>query len=76
MASTRIVTSDDADTTPGSAESAAETDAPRRLSHPRGLSDNVFRIGAHGGGVLVLAIMTLVGLFLAVRGAEAIAAAG
>jgi phosphate transport system permease protein len=36
----------------------------------------VFRWGAHGGGVLVLAIMTLVGIFLAIRGAEAIGAAG
>ncbi|CAH0218742.1 phosphate ABC transporter permease subunit PstC [Microbacterium sp. Bi128] len=76
MASTRIVTSDEADTTPASTDAVAEADAPRKLSHPRGLSDNVFRVGAHGGGVLVLAIMTLVGMFLAVRGAQAIAVAG
>ncbi|GEP67793.1 phosphate transport system permease protein [Cellulomonas soli] len=49
---------------------------PRQITAVRGLQDTVFRIGAHGGGVLVLAIMTLVGLFLAVRGAEAIGAAG
>ncbi|GAA3819101.1 phosphate ABC transporter permease subunit PstC [Cellulomonas soli] len=51
-------------------------DVPRQITAVRGLQDTVFRIGAHGGGVLVLAIMTLVGLFLAVRGAEAIGAAG
>ncbi|WP_255596182.1 phosphate ABC transporter permease subunit PstC [Cellulomonas sp. C5510] len=49
---------------------------PRTLRARRGTSDRVFTIGAHGGGVLVLAIMTLVGLFLAIRGAEAIGAAG
>jgi phosphate transport system permease protein len=49
---------------------------PRSLKARRGTSDRVFTIGAHGGGVLVLAIMTLVGLFLAIRGAEAIGAAG
>jgi phosphate transport system permease protein len=36
----------------------------------------VFRFGAHGTGVLVLAIMTLVGMFLAIRGAQAISVAG
>ncbi|WP_375385421.1 phosphate ABC transporter permease subunit PstC [uncultured Microbacterium sp.] len=51
-------------------------DSPRHLTHPRGTADNVFRFGAHGGGVIVLAIMTLVGVFLAVRGAQAIAVAG
>jgi phosphate transport system permease protein len=51
-------------------------DRPRRLARPRSTSDNLFRVGAHGGGVIVLAIMTLVGLFLALRGAEAIVSAG
>lgn len=51
-------------------------ETPRRLTTARGAADNVFRAGAHGGGVLVLAIMTLVGLFLAIRGAQAIRAAG
>lgn len=55
---------------------AADTDQPRSLKARRSLSDGFFRFGAHGGGVIVLAIMTLVGVFLAVRGAEAIAAAG
>lgn len=53
-----------------------DAQAPRKLTTVRGLGDNVFRVGAHGGGVLVLAIMTLVGLFLAIRGAEAIGSAG
>ncbi|AWB95424.1 phosphate ABC transporter permease subunit PstC [Agromyces badenianii] len=52
------------------------TDQPRSLKAVRGLSDNLFRITAHGGGVLVLALMTLVGLFLLIRGAEAIGSAG
>ena len=55
---------------------AADTDRPRSLKARRSLSDGFFRFGAHGGGVLVLAIMTLVGLFLAIRGAEAIQATG
>lgn len=42
----------------------------------RGFGDNLFRIGAHGGGVVVLAIMTLVGLFLLLQGFQAIDAAG
>ncbi|SDO49597.1 phosphate transport system permease protein [Cryobacterium flavum] len=56
--------------------SRRQDDSPRQLSTVRGPSDTVFRVAAHGGGVLVLSIMTLVGLFLAVRGAEAIASAG
>ncbi len=54
----------------------ADADQPRSLTSRRGTSDNLFRFGAHGGGVLVLAIMTLVGLFLAIRGAEAIQVTG
>lgn len=54
----------------------ADGDRPRALGSARGASDNLFRWGTHGGGVIVLAIMTLVGVFLAVRGAEAIGAAG
>jgi phosphate transport system permease protein len=59
-----------------SARKPADLDRPRSLPKVRGLADNVFRVGAHGGGIIVLAIMTLVGVFLAVRGAQAIAAAG
>ncbi|MFC6357159.1 phosphate ABC transporter permease subunit PstC [Luethyella okanaganae] len=60
----------------GRAGAAAGGDVPRMLSSARGTADNLFRVTTHGGGVVVLAIMTLVGLFLAVRGAEAISAAG
>ncbi|WP_243844456.1 phosphate ABC transporter permease subunit PstC [Salinibacterium sp. ZJ454] len=55
---------------------AARVDPRRALVSRRGFGDNVFRIGSHGGGVLVLLIMTLVGLFLLIRGFEAIDAAG
>lgn len=51
-------------------------DRPRSLKSKPSASDSLFRWGTHGGGVIVLAIMTLVGLFLAVRGAQAIASAG
>ena len=51
-------------------------DAPRPLLGARGPSDRVFKVGAHGGGVLVLAIMSLVGVFLLVRGWDAIGVAG
>jgi phosphate transport system permease protein len=50
--------------------------AKRPLAGRRGTGDRVFRFGAHGGGVIVLAIMTLVGMFLLVRGFEAIQTAG
>jgi phosphate transport system permease protein len=53
-----------------------DADRPRPLKSKRSLSDGFFRFGAHGGGVVVLAIMTLVGLFLAIRGAQAIVSAG
>ncbi|MDR1293920.1 MAG: phosphate ABC transporter permease subunit PstC [Bifidobacteriaceae bacterium] len=56
--------------------SVASADTPRPVSPGRSRGDQAFRIGAHGGGVTVLAIMTLVGLFLAIRGAEAIDTAG
>ena len=55
---------------------AGSPDSPRALRSRRGAADNVFRIGAHSSGVVVLAIMTLVGLFLGIRGAQAIASAG
>ncbi|MDR0626087.1 MAG: phosphate ABC transporter permease subunit PstC [Bifidobacteriaceae bacterium] len=49
---------------------------PRRLKGGIGAADRIFRYGAHGSGLVVLVLMTLVGLFLAIRGAEAIRAAG
>ena len=53
-----------------------EPDWPRRTQVTRGLSDQLFRVVTHGAGVAVLALMTLVGLFLALRGSEAIGVAG
>lgn len=49
---------------------------PRKISRREGSEDNVFRVVSYGAGILVLAIMTLVGLFLAIRGSEAISVAG
>ncbi|PZQ89826.1 MAG: phosphate ABC transporter permease subunit PstC [Leifsonia xyli] len=54
----------------------ARVDDRRAFSVSRGLGDNLFRVGAHGGGVVVLLIMTLVGLFLLVQGFQAIEVAG
>ncbi|WP_292717253.1 phosphate ABC transporter permease subunit PstC [Microbacterium sp. 13-71-7] len=54
----------------------ARVDPRRPLSTRRGWQDNLFRLGSHGGGVVVLAIMTLVGLFLLIRGFGAIEKAG
>ncbi|GGH51138.1 phosphate ABC transporter permease subunit PstC [Microbacterium album] len=48
----------------------------RALTSRSGVGDNVFRVASHGGGVLVLTMMVLVGLFLLLRGFEAIDAAG
>jgi len=50
-------------------------DAPRRLTTVRDRADLVFRGVARGGGVIVLSIMLLVGLFLAFRAAEALGVA-
>jgi phosphate transport system permease protein len=61
---------------PSSSAPEQPVDRPRPLRSARGLSDRLFGLAAHGGGVLVLLIMTLVGLFLAIRGAEAIGEAG
>ncbi|PZE98876.1 phosphate ABC transporter permease subunit PstC [Curtobacterium sp. MCLR17_040] len=52
------------------------TDSPRLLTVVRDPSDVRFRNIARAGGVTVLAIMLLVGLFLAVRAAEALRVAG
>jgi phosphate transport system permease protein len=51
-------------------------DVPRRVRVRRGPSDVSFRVLTHTGGVAVLALMSLVGLFLGIRGSEAIVAAG
>lgn len=52
------------------------TDSPRLLTVVRDPSDVRFRNIARAGGVTVLAIMLLVGLFLAVRASEALRVAG
>jgi phosphate transport system permease protein len=54
----------------------ALVDPTRPLVSRRGWQDNTFRIAAHSGGTLVLLIMTLVGVFLLYRGAQAIDVAG
>ncbi|MFF2526665.1 phosphate ABC transporter permease subunit PstC [Streptomyces liangshanensis] len=49
-------------------------DVPRRLDAARGLGDRVFRWQLTAAGVVVLAIMAAVGLFLMVRAAQALRA--
>jgi phosphate transport system permease protein len=51
-------------------------DSPRSLSNKVDRPDAVFRWVARSGGSLVLIVMTLVGLFLLVRGSEALQVAG
>ncbi|MGC5166147.1 phosphate ABC transporter permease subunit PstC [Luteimicrobium sp. DT211] len=51
-------------------------DVPRRLGTRRAPSDRVFRGAVRGGGVLVLAIMSCVGIFLLVRAWQALRVAG
>lgn len=51
-------------------------DSPRRVVTVAGLDDRLFRGIARAGGVTVLALMLLVGGFLALRAAEALAVAG
>lgn len=52
------------------------TDRPRRLTILRDTPDVRFRVIARAGGVAVLAIMLLVGAFLAIRATEALSVAG
>lgn len=51
-------------------------DKPRKLTVVRDLPDRIFKAVATGGGVTVLLIMLLVGLFLALRASDAISASG
>lgn len=60
--------------TPGIAD--GPPDEPISVIVNRGRSDRLFRLIALVGGVLVLLIMGMVGLFLAVRGASALGLAG
>lgn len=49
---------------------------PRRLTEHLGFGDRVFRRGALGAGLVVLAIMAAVGLFLGAEAVEALRATG
>lgn len=49
-----------------------DTDVPREISHTPHGSDRTFRAVSRTSGVIVLAIMGLVGIFLALRAAEAL----
>ncbi|MFF8376147.1 phosphate ABC transporter permease subunit PstC [Streptomyces sp. NPDC015661] len=54
----------------------ADTEVPRDRTASKDPADRVFRIGARGAGAVVLVTMTLVGVFLAVRAAQALGGAG
>ena len=56
--------------------SEGPTDSPRTLSTKVDRPDAAFRWVARSGGTIVVTVMTLVGLFLLIRGFEAIQAAG
>jgi phosphate transport system permease protein len=60
--------------TPGPA--ATVQDEPRELVETVGLSDRIFRGISRGSGIVVLAIMSMVGIFLALRAWEALSEAG
>jgi phosphate transport system permease protein len=60
--------------TPGPAPTVQ--DEPREVVETVGRSDRIFRGIARGSGITVLAIMSMVGLFLAIRAAEAVSEAG
>jgi phosphate transport system permease protein len=58
------------------ASTEAAADVPRRLRADSGLADWLFRSTLRGGGLIVLAIMCLVGGFLAFRAWDALGEAG
>lgn len=58
------------------AETAAASDRPRSLATRGDVPDAVFRWIARSGGAIVVTVMTLVGVFLFVRGFEALQVAG
>ncbi|PRY67939.1 phosphate ABC transporter membrane protein 1 (PhoT family) [Glaciihabitans tibetensis] len=58
------------------AKPAADTEKRRNPATARGWQDVLFRSLARSAGAVVLGIMGLVGLFLVVRGSEAIGSAG
>jgi phosphate transport system permease protein len=54
----------------------ADSDVPMAITINRGRQDNVFRTLAITAGIVVLVIMGMVGVFLALRGAQALGVAG
>lgn len=60
----------------GSAGAESERPVPRRLSAARGLGDRMFRVQLTAAGVVVLAIMAAVGLFLLLRAGQALRTRG
>ena len=54
----------------------AVTEKPRSLRSATDVSDRIFRIIASSSGTVVLIVMGLVGLFLAIRGYQALSVAG
>lgn len=63
-------------TRPDYPESGSEDAVARPLRHVRELSDKVFRGVSRGGGVIVLGVMVLVGVFLTVQAVQAISSVG
>ena len=59
-----------------SADPPDETEAPRRIASREPLSDALFRHSATGAGVITVAIMLAVGLFLSLRAADALRTTG
>lgn len=57
-------------------DETAIPDRPRPIAKRLGRADSLFRVGSYSGGLVVLAIMTLVGLFLLIRGWEAVSSRG
>lgn len=62
--------------TPGSRADLEVEDAPITVTVNRGGRDKAFRGLSYGAGAVVLLIMGMVGLFLAMRGAQALGVAG
>ncbi len=60
----------------GSAGAESERPVPRRPSPARGLGDRIFRVQLTAAGVIVLAIMAAVGLFLLLRAGQALRTRG
>lgn len=60
----------------GATDDGAAADRPRRLTSRQALSDLIFRHSARGAGVVTVAIMVAVGLFLSLRASDALRATG